>query len=104
MLTNYESAQWGVVQTLAGRPAEARRMLAEFDSMRKERYVAADAYAAIHAALGETDSAFAVLDRSMAEGSLGPVVEMVEPNVAAPVPGSALGPTCWCGSTRRPRC
>lgn len=79
MVANYESAQWGVVQALAGRPAEARRMLAELDSIRKQRYVADDAYAAIYAALGEPDSAFAALDRSMAEGSLGQVIEMVEP-------------------------
>jgi len=79
MLANYESSQWAVVQVLAGRPAEARRMLAELDSIRKQRYVADDAFAAIYAALGETDSAFAALDRSMAEGNLGQVIEMVEP-------------------------
>jgi tetratricopeptide (TPR) repeat protein len=79
MLGNQEAGEWGVVLALAGRPAEARRALAELEGYRKTRYVSADALAAIHAALGETDAAFAELDRAAAEHAFSLIIERVEP-------------------------
>jgi len=79
MFGNYEAGQWGVVLSLAGRPAEARRALGELAGYRKQRYVSADAFAAIHAALGEPDAAFGEFDRAFAEHAWSPVIALVEP-------------------------
>jgi len=79
MLGNYEAGQWGVVLALAGRPAEARGVLAELEAQRKQRYVSAEAFAVIHAALGEADAAFTELDRATAEHSSTLTIVLVEP-------------------------
>jgi TolB-like protein len=79
MVGNYEAGQWGVVRALAGRPAEARGMLAELEAERKRRYVSADAFAAIHAALGEADAAFRAFERSIAEDSWSQTIAIIEP-------------------------
>ncbi|MFL5619813.1 MAG: BTAD domain-containing putative transcriptional regulator [Gemmatimonadaceae bacterium] len=57
----------GRVLALSGRGAEARQTLAVMDSMSRHGYVTAYAVALVHAALGESDSAFAWLDRGVEE-------------------------------------
>ncbi len=79
MFGNYEAGEWGVVLALAGRPAEARRVLNELEAHRKQRYISADAFAVIHAALGDPDAAFAEFDRAFAEHAWSPTIAMVEP-------------------------
>jgi eukaryotic-like serine/threonine-protein kinase len=79
MFGNYEAGEWGVVLALAGRTAEARQVLAELEAQRKRRYVSADAFAAVHTALGEADAAFAEFDRAFAEHSWSPTIAMIEP-------------------------
>lgn len=48
-----------------GRVDEARAVLADLDAVASERYVPPYAFAVIHAALGETDLAFASLERAV---------------------------------------
>jgi tetratricopeptide (TPR) repeat protein len=79
LLGNYEAGEWGAVLALAGRPAEARRVLGELEAYRKQRYVSPDAFAAIYAALGEPDAAFAEFDRAFAEHAWSPTIAMIEP-------------------------
>ena len=79
MLGNYEAGEWGVVLALAGRPAEARRAMADLEARRRQRYVSAEAFAAIHAALGERDAAFAEFERSFAEHASTLTIVMIEP-------------------------
>jgi len=79
MLGNYEAGLWGVVLALAGRSIEARRTLGELEAYRKQRYVSADAFAVIHAALVEPDAAFAEFDRALAEHAWSPTIAMIEP-------------------------
>jgi hypothetical protein len=86
MLGNFELSEPAVVQALAGRPAEARRILAEMEAFRRSRYVGADAFAAVHAVLGETDAAFAELERAYGERSFTLVMSRIEP-IFAPLRG-----------------
>jgi eukaryotic-like serine/threonine-protein kinase len=79
MYGNYEAGQWGVVLALAGRTAEARRALTELEAERKQRYISADALAAIHAALDENDAAFAEFERTFGEHAWSPTITMIEP-------------------------
>ncbi|HEV8600760.1 MAG TPA: protein kinase [Gemmatimonadales bacterium] len=79
MLGNYEAGEWGAALALAGRTAEARRVMAELEEQRKRRYVSADAFALIYAALNQPDPAFAEFDRTFVEGSWSPTIAMVEP-------------------------
>jgi tetratricopeptide (TPR) repeat protein len=57
----------GNVLAEARREPEARAVLAAMDSIARTEYVTAYAYALVHAALGQRDSAFAWLDRATAE-------------------------------------
>lgn len=57
----------GTVLAEQGREREARLVLARMDSLGRTAYVTAYAYALVHAALGQTDSAFAWLDRAVTE-------------------------------------
>jgi eukaryotic-like serine/threonine-protein kinase len=68
-----------VVLALAGRTAEARRALEELKAQRASRYVAAHGLAQIHAALGETEAAFAELERGVAERTFGLVAIRFNP-------------------------
>jgi hypothetical protein len=52
------------------------------ESFRRTRYVGADAFAAVHAALGETDTAFAELERAYRERSFTLSITRVEPMFA----------------------
>ena len=79
MFGNYEAGEWGAALALAGRTAEARRALAELERHREKRYVSADAFAMIHAALGDRDLAFAEFERSFVEGSWSPTIGTIEP-------------------------
>jgi len=79
MYGNYEAGQWGVVLALAGRTAEARQELAELEAERKRRYVSADVFAVIHAALGQNDAAFAEFERTFGEHAWSPTISMIEP-------------------------
>ncbi|HZM97520.1 MAG TPA: protein kinase [Vicinamibacterales bacterium] len=83
LLGNYEISQVAVVQVLAGRVEEARRTLRRLEDYRKRRYVGADAFAAGHVALGETEEAFAGLERAYRERSFSLVITAVEPMFAA---------------------
>jgi serine/threonine-protein kinase len=82
MLGNDEAGEIGVVLALAGRRAEARRALEALTAERVRRYVSADAVAAVHAALGEIDEAFAELDRAVAERAFTLSLVKVEPMYA----------------------
>jgi TolB-like protein/Tfp pilus assembly protein PilF len=59
----------GVVHARAGRPGEARRMLARLDELAAERRVPAFPRAAIHIHLGEHDRALHLLEQAVAERS-----------------------------------
>jgi len=52
---------------MAGREADARRMLAVLEERRKERFVSPHALAVVHVALGDHDRAFEWLGRAIAE-------------------------------------
>jgi len=60
-------AGYGYVYALQGRRREARAVLARMDSISRREYVTSYAMALVHAALGQTDSAFAWLDRGLEE-------------------------------------
>ncbi len=60
-------ASLGHAQAVAGRAAEARGQLAAVDALRERRHVPAYWTALLHAGLGETDAAFADLDRACEE-------------------------------------
>jgi DNA-binding SARP family transcriptional activator/TolB-like protein/Tfp pilus assembly protein PilF len=57
----------GHVYGIQGRRREALATLAQLDSLSRKEYVTAYAVALVHAALGQRDSAFAWLDRGVAE-------------------------------------
>ena len=57
----------GYVYAVCGRPAEARRELADLERRAARRYVPASRFAEIHAGLGERDQAFAWLERAVAD-------------------------------------
>jgi tetratricopeptide (TPR) repeat protein len=59
----------GVVLAKAGRVDEARAELARLEELAKHQYVSAYDLASIDAALGDTDDAFAWLDRAVVERS-----------------------------------
>jgi adenylate cyclase len=74
----YEQAQKATAEPLSGlaityarmgRPADARRILAEMESAAAKRYVPADEIAAIYVALGDKDAAFRWLERAYDEHS-----------------------------------
>ncbi len=79
MLGNFEVGESAVVQALAGRRAEAKRTLVELEGFRKRRYVGADAFAAGYTALGDTEAAFAELERAYRERSFTLVIDRIEP-------------------------
>jgi TolB-like protein/Tfp pilus assembly protein PilF len=57
----------GYVYAVQGRRPEARAVLAQMDSLARNEYVTAYAYALVHTALGQRDSAFAWLERAIEE-------------------------------------
>ena len=57
----------GVAWARAGDPAKARAALDELQSVSSRQYVAPSNFAALYTALGQTDQAFAALDRAYAE-------------------------------------
>ena len=60
----------GFLAAKAGRPAEARAVLAQFDALaRQGRYASAYAVAVVHAGLGDREQALASLDRALGERS-----------------------------------
>jgi hypothetical protein len=48
-----------------GKPSEARRALAQLQSLSKKRYVTPYAIALVHAALNDKDEAFRFLDKGV---------------------------------------
>ncbi len=60
-------AGMGYIEAIAGRRADAERVLAQLDSISHTRYVTAYGIALIHAALGNKDRAFAALSRGVEE-------------------------------------
>ena len=59
----------GYAYAVASRPDDARKIREQLREMARTRYVSDFAFAVVDAGLGETDSAFAHLDRAYAEGS-----------------------------------
>jgi TolB-like protein/DNA-binding winged helix-turn-helix (wHTH) protein/Tfp pilus assembly protein PilF len=69
----------GYVYAVSGRKAEARKILAELQSLSERSYVPATEMALIYAGLGEKDKAFARLDRAYEEHSFSLSNLKVEP-------------------------
>ena len=69
----------GVVLARCGRTAEARRLLADLEALRRTRYVSADGIAAIYGALGQMDRAFEELERAVRERAFTLVWARVRP-------------------------
>jgi eukaryotic-like serine/threonine-protein kinase len=65
----------------AGRPAEARKIVEELEALAKTRYVSSYEIGLIHDALGETDLAFAWLEKSFGERSAWLVYLNSEPRI-----------------------
>jgi Tfp pilus assembly protein PilF len=59
-------ASLAVLSVVSGKPAEARRQLAHLKSESARRYVSPVVPAIVHAALGEMDTAFALLEQALA--------------------------------------
>ena len=59
----------GSMYALKGRRADALAILHRLDSLSRSQYVTPFAVAAVHAALGQPDSAFAWLDRAVRDRS-----------------------------------
>ena len=57
----------GVLEAMRGRPAAAREVLAELDSLRRTHYVRPSYAADIHFQLGEKDEAYALMQRAIEE-------------------------------------
>ena len=74
-------AALGRVPAAFGRAAEAEATLARLDQMGSARYVSSYYVAAIPAALGHRDQAFARLDRAVEERSHGLALLLVDPGV-----------------------
>jgi hypothetical protein len=66
-----------------GRPADARRILAEMESAAAKHYVPADEIAAIYVALGDKDAAFRWLQRACDETLRAVVRSRPSPRVPA---------------------
>jgi hypothetical protein len=60
-------AQLGYAYALAGKRGEARKVLHDLDDWARQRYVSSYDRAVLHAALGETDPAFAWLEKACEE-------------------------------------
>ncbi|HXO38329.1 MAG TPA: hypothetical protein VN872_06815 [Candidatus Acidoferrum sp.] len=73
------TAGLGYVYAVSGRKAEARKILAELQSLSEHRYVPATDTALIYAGLGEKDKAFARLDKAYEEHSFSLSNLKVEP-------------------------
>ncbi|PYP40395.1 MAG: hypothetical protein DMD43_08655 [Gemmatimonadetes bacterium] len=82
MYGNFESGEPGVIMAMAGKRDEARRMLAQLERARKDRYVSSEGLAVIHAALGEVDQAFAELERAASDRAFTMAIARVEPMYA----------------------
>ena len=65
--THFHLARLGCVYASAKRRGEARAVLHKLKGLRKRKYVAGYDLAALHAALGENDGAFAWLETALAE-------------------------------------
>jgi len=60
-------AGMGSVEAGMGHPQNARRILAQLDTIARTRYVTAYGFALVHTALGDRDKAFAYLDKGVRE-------------------------------------
>ena len=72
-------ASFGCALAESGRVAEAQAILAELTALSPGRYVSGVQLAAIHVALGQSDGAFAALDKAFAERAWQLVFLDVEP-------------------------
>jgi TolB-like protein/Flp pilus assembly protein TadD len=63
------AAHLGYAYGLAGQPEDAREMLADLEEIARQKYVSSYYLAIIHLGLGETDEAFAQLERAYEERS-----------------------------------
>ncbi|HEV8356600.1 MAG TPA: protein kinase [Gemmatimonadales bacterium] len=82
LLGTFEAGTFAAVQAMAGRPFEARRILGEMETVRKQRYMGAEGFADVRAVLGDTDAAFAELERGYRERAFTLVTIRVEPMLA----------------------
>ncbi len=71
----------GHADALAGNIVEARKVLGELDELAKHRYVSPYERAVVHAGLGETEEAFAWLEKAYAERAGWLVYLQVEPRL-----------------------
>ncbi len=71
----------GHAYAAAGNVVEARKALGELDELAKQRYVSPYEKVIIHAGLGETDEAFAWLEKAFAERAAWMVYLQVEPRL-----------------------
>jgi eukaryotic-like serine/threonine-protein kinase len=74
-----EPMSLGLAYALSGKTGEARKILDEVKQQSKTKYVSPGVLAALHAALGEMDQAFALLDKAYVERDSILVVIKVEP-------------------------
>jgi urea transport system substrate-binding protein len=73
------SARLAAAQALAGNPGEARNLLKELQELSKRRYVTPECFFLIHVGLGDTDQAFAWLEKMYEVRSQFPLRLQVDP-------------------------
>jgi Flp pilus assembly protein TadD len=80
-------AHLGYAYALAGKHGEARKVLQELREWAPQRYVSSHDRAVVHGALGETDQAFALLEKACEErayalawGKIAPVLDRLRPD------------------------
>ena len=74
-----EPASLGLAYVLSGKSGEARKILEELTQRSKRKYLSPSVIAVLHAALGERDQAFALLDKAYDERDTLLILLEVEP-------------------------
>ncbi|PYU18868.1 MAG: hypothetical protein DMG32_25500 [Acidobacteria bacterium] len=74
----YALAELGYAYALAGRRAEAQKVLDQLNQLSKHKYVPAMSRVGIYSGLGEKDKAFEWLEKSYEERSLGLTVNFIQ--------------------------
>ncbi|HXI90002.1 MAG TPA: winged helix-turn-helix domain-containing protein, partial [Blastocatellia bacterium] len=74
-----EPASLGLAYALSGKSGEARKILEELTQRSKRKYLSSSVIAVLHAALGERDQAFALLDKAYDERDTLLLLLKVEP-------------------------
>ena len=74
-----EPASLGLAYALSGKSGEARKIMEELKQRSKRKYLSSIIIATLHAALGEKDQAFALLDKAYDERDTLLILLKVEP-------------------------